>query len=91
MSSRSFGQLLFLAGILLLAVLLLILSLKSDGLGQGLRTQLRHCGVTGFLAFVGLLSVARICICQAGDGSCRTADEQSLYWKLKDIGVPKDH
>ena len=50
MSSRAFGQLFFLAGILLLAVLLLILSRTSDGMGKGMRTQLRHCGVTGFLA-----------------------------------------
>ncbi len=49
------------AGILILATFLIALSLTPAVQEQIMRTQARNCGVAGFIAFVGLALVARVC------------------------------
>ena len=61
MNSQSSGRIAVWGGILVLATLLIGLSLTPAIQELVMRSQVRNCGVVGFIAFVGLSCVARVC------------------------------
>ncbi len=92
------SQLPILAGILVLATLLLAFSLSGAVSEEILRGQARNCGVVGFISFVGLCLVAgarqgiATLPCQQADvpSPPHSAARQSLYEALREIGLPTD-
>jgi hypothetical protein len=90
------SQFMILAGILLLATLLLGFSLVGAMPEDMLRGQARNCGVVGFISFVGLCLVAgarqgiAALDCQRPDDPAHAAARQSLYETLHQMGLPTD-